>query len=115
MVDIFNIQIIVYSFCKLFSFFNILADDRKQTAVRTLKHKTETEQQTQQENSQHRERVAERKRERENACKRAVWKSVKRTSAREQEQIAGCGTVGSVDCVINENLLNEILKSKLLL
>lgn len=45
--------------------FNILADDQKQTAVRTLKHKTETEQQTQQENSQHRERVAERERESE--------------------------------------------------
>lgn len=49
-----------------------------------------------------------------NACKRALWKSVKSDSAREQEQIAGCGTVGSVDFVIIENSLDEIYKSKLL-
>lgn len=62
MKDIFNVQNIAYRFFLIFKIllidfanysFNILADDQKQTAVRTLKQKTETEQQTQQEKSQH--------------------------------------------------------------
>lgn len=86
-----------------------MADDQKQTAVRTLKQKTETEQQTQQENSQHWERVAERENERESETER-LWerkqRQCKRGNRARAAQNAGTVALWGRWLFVKEELLN---------